>query len=161
VLRETSVLGTLEGIYCNSEDNSWELASIIFEDAPSVVSKFHDNYLSAIQNISTSQITLQVQKLSDNTHLPTSGLEFAAGKDLYSAVFVKIPPRSQSLVPTDISIAVPEEHHARITLRSRLALKHSINVAAGVIDVVMCMVQVWHRNDTFSVSLYFHIFWLE
>jgi len=78
----------------NLEDNSWEPASVIFEDAPLIVSKFHDNHPGAIQHISSFQIILQVQKLSDNAQLPMSGSEFATGKDLYSAAFVKIPPKS-------------------------------------------------------------------
>ena len=78
----------------NLEDNSWEPASVIFKDAPLVVSKFHDDHPSAIQHASTSQITLPVQKLSDNMRLPTSGLEFSAGKDLYSTAFIEIPPKA-------------------------------------------------------------------
>jgi len=75
-----------------------------------VVQKFHDDHPSAIWHISASQISLQVQKLSDNTQLPTSGSEFATGKDLYSTMFVEIPPKSWSLIPMDITIAVPEGH---------------------------------------------------
>ena len=40
-----------------------------------------------------------------------SGSE-AAGKDLYSAAFVKIPAKTRSLIPTDIAIAVPTGHYA-------------------------------------------------
>ena len=107
---------------------------MILEDAPSVVSKFHDDHPSAIQHTSILPIILLVQKLSDNTHLPTSGLEFATGKDLYSATFVEIPPCTRSLIPTDIAIAVPTGHYARIALRSGMALKNSIDIAAGVVD---------------------------
>ena len=106
--------GACAGLHIQ-QDNSWELASVIFKDAPSVVSKFHDDHPSAIQHISTSQIILQVQKLSDNACLPTSGLEFATGKDLYSAAIVEIPPRSRSLVPTDIAIVRSNARHAATT----------------------------------------------
>ena len=98
----------------NAEDNSWELGSVIFEDTPLVVTKFHDNHPGAIWHVSTSQITLPVQKLSDNAQLPTSGLELATGKDLYSAAFIEIPSKSRSLIPTDIAIAIPEGHYACI-----------------------------------------------
>jgi dUTP pyrophosphatase len=37
-------------------------------------------------------------------------------------------------VKTDLSIAIPENTYARIAPRSGLALKHSIDVGAGVID---------------------------
>ena len=63
-----------------------------------------------------------------------SGLKFTAGKDLYSAAFVELPPHSCSLIPIDIAIAVPEGHYAQIAPRSGLALKNSIDVAAGVVD---------------------------
>jgi len=50
----------------NSEDDSWEPASVIFEDAPKAVQKFHDDHPTAVQQILTSQINLQVKKLSEN-----------------------------------------------------------------------------------------------
>ena len=72
--------------------------------------------------------------MSENACLPTSGLEFAAGKDLYSATFVELPPKTRSLVPTNIAIAVPHGHYARIAPQSGMALRNSIDVVAGVID---------------------------
>ncbi|GFS46502.1 similar to DUTP-PYROPHOSPHATASE-LIKE 1 [Actinidia rufa] len=46
----------------------------------------------------------------------------------------KVPARGKTLVPTDLSIAIPEGTYARIAPRSGLAWKHSIDVGAGVID---------------------------
>lgn len=45
-----------------------------------------------------------------------------------------IPAKSRGLVPTDISIAVPEGTYGRVAPRSGLAVKHFIDVGAGVID---------------------------
>src|SRR5882762_2850084 len=141
----------------NSEDDSWEPASVIFEDAPSVVSQFHDKYPSAVRHAQIQQAILSVQKLSENVRLPTSGSEFAAGKDLYSAAFVEIPANTRSLVPTDIAIAVPKGHYARITPRSGMALKNSIDVAAGVIDEdyrgPIGVVLVNNGDSNYSISL--------
>ncbi|KAL8496429.1 hypothetical protein ACS0TY_020225 [Phlomoides rotata] len=49
------------------------------------------------------------------------------------AVETRVPARGKALVPTDVSIAVPEGTYARIAPRSGLALKHSIDVGAGVV----------------------------
>ncbi|KAM0883463.1 hypothetical protein ACQ4PT_031625 [Festuca glaucescens] len=77
---------------------------------------------------------LKVKKLSENAILPRRGSAFAAGYDLSSAVEVTVPARGKALVATDLSIAIPEGTYARVAPRSGLALKHSIDVGAGVID---------------------------
>ncbi|KAD5507839.1 hypothetical protein E3N88_15542 [Mikania micrantha] len=66
----------------------------------------------------------KVKKLSEKAVLPSRG----------SAIETKVPARGKALVPTDLSIAVPEGTYARIAPRSGLAWKHSIDVGAGVID---------------------------
>jgi len=98
----------------NSEDDSWEPALVIFKDAPLAVSEFHNDHPNAVRRAQIPQTVLSVQKLSENARLLTSGSEFAAGKDLYSATFVEIPAKTRSLVPTDITIAVPNGHYTRI-----------------------------------------------
>lgn len=45
-----------------------------------------------------------------------------------------IPAQSKAVVPTDISIAVPEGTYGRVAPRSGLAVKHFIDTGAGVID---------------------------
>ncbi|XP_027337517.1 deoxyuridine 5'-triphosphate nucleotidohydrolase-like [Abrus precatorius] len=81
-----------------------------------------------------SATLLRVKKLSDNAVLPSRASPLSAGYDLSSAVETKIPARGKALVPTDLSISIPEGTYARIAPRSGLALKHSIDVGAGVID---------------------------
>ncbi|XP_050233343.1 deoxyuridine 5'-triphosphate nucleotidohydrolase-like [Mercurialis annua] len=76
----------------------------------------------------------KVKKLSDKAVLPTRGSPLSAGYDLASATEAKVPARGKALIPTDLSIAVPEGTYARIAPRSGLAWKHSIDVGAGVID---------------------------
>ncbi|XP_044511206.1 deoxyuridine 5'-triphosphate nucleotidohydrolase [Mangifera indica] len=77
---------------------------------------------------------LRVKKLSEKAVLPSRGSPLAAGYDLSSATETKVPARGKALVPTDLSIAIPEGTYARIAPRSGLAWKHSIDVGAGVID---------------------------
>uniref|UniRef100_A0A0A9DLL3 dUTP diphosphatase n=1 Tax=Arundo donax TaxID=35708 RepID=A0A0A9DLL3_ARUDO len=57
---------------------------------------------------------LKVKKLSDKAVLPSRGSALAAGYDLSSAVETVVPARGKALVPTDLSIAIPEGTYARI-----------------------------------------------
>ncbi|CAN6298320.1 unnamed protein product [Urochloa humidicola] len=86
------------------------------------------------QKISKITPLLKVKKLSEKAILPSRGSALAAGYDLSSAAEMVVPARGKALVPTDLSIAIPEGTYARIAPRSGLALKHSIDVGAGVVD---------------------------
>ncbi|KAF8401051.1 hypothetical protein HHK36_014354 [Tetracentron sinense] len=77
---------------------------------------------------------LRVKKLSEKAVLPSRASPLSAGYDLSSATETKVPVRGKVLVPTDLSIGIPEGTYARIAPRSGLAWKHSIDVGAGVID---------------------------
>ncbi|KAJ6395360.1 hypothetical protein OIU77_020593 [Salix suchowensis] len=77
---------------------------------------------------------LRVKRLSENAVLPSRGSRLSAGYDLSSASVAKVPARGKALIPTDLSIAIPEGTYARVAPRSGLTLKHSIDVGAGVID---------------------------
>lgn len=72
--------------------------------------------------------------ISDDAIQPRRGSPGAAGYDLYSAESVRIPPGGRCLVQTDLIIVCPEGTYGRIAPRSGLALKHGIDVMAGVID---------------------------
>ncbi|KAI9258216.1 dUTPase-like protein [Phascolomyces articulosus] len=77
---------------------------------------------------------LLVKRLSDNAKIPTRGSASAAGYDLYSAADTVIPAQGKIIVPTDLSIAVPEGCYGRVAPRSGLAAKHFLDTGAGVID---------------------------
>jgi len=79
-------------------------------------------------------VVLKVKKLSPNGRVPERASKGAAGYDIFSAVDSQIPARSKALVPTDIAISIPNGLYGRIAPRSGLAVKHSIDVGAGVID---------------------------
>ncbi|KAJ8622850.1 hypothetical protein MRB53_031379 [Persea americana] len=103
----------------------------IKEPSPKI-QKLHQNGVSKdpVNPISL----LRVKKLSENAVLPSRGSTLSAGYDLSSATAVTVPARGKALVPTDLSIGIPEGTYARIAPRSGLAWKHSIDVGAGVID---------------------------
>ena len=82
----------------------------------------------------SSDITLQVQRLSDNEVLPIRTSDQAAGYDLSSAQSVIVPAEGKVLIPTDLAIAVPPDTYGRIAPRSGLAARNHFAVGAGVID---------------------------
>lgn len=71
-------------------------------------------------------------------NLPTYATEQAAGMDLTAAIkeAIEIGPGDRMLIPTGLSIALPEGYEAQIRPRSGLALKHGITVlnSPGTID---------------------------
>lgn len=77
---------------------------------------------------------LYVRKLSPFATLPSRGSEQAAGYDLASARDCTVPARGLAIVDTDVSITVPPGTYGRIAPRSGLAVRHFIDVGAGVID---------------------------
>uniref|UniRef100_A0A0X3PC36 Deoxyuridine 5'-triphosphate nucleotidohydrolase n=1 Tax=Schistocephalus solidus TaxID=70667 RepID=A0A0X3PC36_SCHSO len=83
---------------------------------------------------SRQQPVMRFSKLSANATTPTRGSELAAGYDLYSAHDCSIPSKGRALVKTDIQIALPDGCYGRVAPRSGLALKHGIDVGAGVVD---------------------------
>ncbi|KAJ6403587.1 hypothetical protein OIU84_011910 [Salix udensis] len=78
--------------------------------------------------------SFRVKRLSENAVLPSRGSPLSAGYDLSSVSAAKVPARGIALIPTDLSIAIPEGTYARIAPRSGLTWKHSIDVGGGVIN---------------------------
>ncbi|KAM8876653.1 deoxyuridine 5'-triphosphate nucleotidohydrolase, mitochondrial [Synchiropus picturatus] len=77
---------------------------------------------------------LRFAKLSEHATTPTRGSLRAAGYDLYSAYDYTIEPMGKAVVKTDLQIAVPHGCYGRVAPRSGLAVKHFIDVGAGVVD---------------------------
>lgn len=79
--------------------------------------------------------SLRIQLLSENAVMPTKGSPLAAGWDLSASTSVTIPANGgRAIVPTDLSLACPIGTYGRIAPRSGLAVKHGIDVGAGVVD---------------------------
>ena len=74
------------------------------------------------------------KKLSENAKTPHRSTPRSAGLDLFSAESTVVFSRSQVVIKTDISIALPIGTYGRIASRSGLALKHGISVLGGVVD---------------------------
>jgi dUTP pyrophosphatase len=77
---------------------------------------------------------LKFLKLSPSAVLPTRASANAAGVDLYSIEEVTLPTGKIAAVRTGLSVAIPQGSYGRIAPRSGLALKHGIDVLAGVVD---------------------------
>ena len=74
-------------------------------------------------------------KLNDN-QLPFYATEQSAGMDICSNAEVTLKRKERTLVPTGISISLPNGFEAQIRSRSGLAYKHGVYVlnAPGTID---------------------------
>ena len=79
-------------------------------------------------------MTLGIKKLSFDALLPTRGSISSVGYDLYSNCDGVIPTSERMLVSTGISVVLPNGVYGRVAPRSGLAVKHGIQVGAGVID---------------------------
>ena len=79
-------------------------------------------------------MTLGIKKLTNNAILPTRSSAGAVGYDLYSIDNVTIPPTHRTLIGTGVAILLPKGVYGRVAPRSGLAVKHGIQVGAGVID---------------------------
>jgi len=83
-------------------------------------------------------VRIAIQRLpgAEDLPLPARATPGAAGYDLCAAVDAELAPGQRALVPTGISIAVPEGYEAQVRPRSGLALRHGLVLpnAPGTID---------------------------
>lgn len=77
---------------------------------------------------------MKVKKLSDKAVIPSKGSSGAAGYDLYTTESYELKPGERKAFKTDIAMAIPDGFYGRVAPRSGLAVKHGIDVLAGVID---------------------------
>jgi dUTP pyrophosphatase len=77
---------------------------------------------------------MNVKKLSDKAVIPSKGSVGAAGYDLYTTESYELKPGERKAFKTDIALAIPDGFYGRVAPRSGLAVKHGIDVLAGVID---------------------------
>lgn len=80
------------------------------------------------------QLSLKVKLAHPDAQLPTRGSILSAGLDLYACEGNKLDPGERKLIRTGLEVAIPNGFYGRIAPRSGLALKHGIDVMAGVID---------------------------
>jgi dUTP pyrophosphatase len=94
--------------------------------------------LTKMPIIEKIQVSIQRLPGTDDLPLPSYMTAQAAGMDLTAAVEaeVTIPPGERNLIPTGVSVAIPEGYEAEVRPRSGLALHHGVTLvnAPGTID---------------------------
>lgn len=80
--------------------------------------------------------SILIKRHSASAIVPQRNSHDAVGYDLFADVDHDTPIfiGQRTLIPTNISIAIPHGLYGRIAPRSGLALKHGIDMLAGVID---------------------------
>ncbi|MCH9735898.1 MAG: dUTP diphosphatase [Actinomycetia bacterium] len=85
--------------------------------------------------ISKSTPQLQIKRVGENNlPLPSRGTEESAGFDLSCSSGFSIGPGERKMIKTGFIWCIPSPFMGIIKSRSGLALKHGIDVKAGVID---------------------------
>ena len=81
-------------------------------------------------------LDIAVVRLDDGLPLPSYAHPGDAGADLHTAVDVTLAPGERALVPTGLSIALPDGYVGLVHPRSGLAARHGLSVvnAPGTID---------------------------
>jgi dUTP diphosphatase len=77
---------------------------------------------------------LEFKRLVPEAKLPTRGSRFSAGLDLYSIENANIAAHARDVVRTGLAVSFPPGFYGRVAPRSGLAIKHGLDVLAGVID---------------------------
>jgi len=88
--------------------------------------------------MSSVSVAITILPHAESLALPAYATEQAAGMDLCAAITndVTLQPGQRTLIPTGLSIALPNGYEAQIRPRSGLALKNGITVlnSPGTID---------------------------
>ena len=77
-----------------------------------------------------------ITRLDESIPLPTYAKGGDAGADIVSRIDITLRPGERALVPTGISIALPDGYAAFVHPRSGLAIKHGVTMvnAPGTVD---------------------------
>ena len=96
-------------------------------------------------------VKVLVKKLNPKVKLPSYKTEGSSGMDLMACINepIYIPPKNSVLIPTGLSIAIPNDCEVQIRPRSGLAAKSNISVlnTPGTIDS-----EYNHGDKTFEVK---------
>ena len=109
-----------------------------------------------------SNVTISVTRLphAADLALPAYATEHSAGMDLLAAISdaKTLKPGERALIPTGLSIALPDGFEAQIRPRSGLALKHGIALvnAPGTIDAdyrgEIGIILINHGQEPFTID---------
>ena len=105
----------------------------------------------------SSKQRLGIKILSPRAIIPPRAYPKSIGYDLYSSRKCEIPPGGNILVPIGVTMTPPKGCYIRIAPRSGLALKHQLQVGAGVIDPdyteEIGVVLFNHSNRSFPIGI--------
>ena len=81
-------------------------------------------------------VQVLIKRLDPGVPLPSYAKGGDAGADIVTAIDITLAPGERSLVPTGISIALPDGYVALVHPRSGLAIKHGVTMvnAPGTVD---------------------------
>jgi len=79
-------------------------------------------------------IDINFIKTSQSAVVPTRSSHGDAAYDLRSVTSASLFPMERRIINTGLIIEIPEGYYGRIAPRSGLAIKHGIDVLAGVVD---------------------------
>ena len=82
------------------------------------------------------KLQVLITRLDESIPLPTYAKGGDAGADIVSRIDITLEPGERALVPTGISIALPDGYAAFVHPRSGLAIKHGVTMvnAPGTVD---------------------------
>jgi len=110
----------------------------------------------------SKSIPVSVKRLPHGADLPLPAYEtaHAAGLDLPAAVEADLVllPGAKALVPTGLTIALPEDYEAQVRPRSGLAAKHAVTVlnSPGTIDAdyrgEIKVILINHGPEPFTIT---------
>lgn len=81
-------------------------------------------------------VSVLIKRLDEGVPLPKYAKGGDAGADLVTRIDVSLAPGERALIPTGISIALPDGYAAFVHPRSGLAIKHGVSMvnAPGTVD---------------------------
>lgn len=104
-------------------------------------------------------VSVLIKRLDEGVPLPKYAKGGDAGADLVTRIDVSLAPGERALIPTGISIALPDGYAAFVHPRSGLAIKHGVSMvnAPGTVDAgfrgelqVILINHDQHESVTFS-----------
>lgn len=104
-------------------------------------------------------VEVLIRRLDPDVPLPTYAHPGDAGADLVTTVDVSLKPGERAVVPTGVSLALPDGYVALVHPRSGLAAQHGVSVvnAPGTIDAgyrgeIMVILVNLDPNETVRLS---------
>jgi dUTP pyrophosphatase len=99
---------------------------------------------------------LLFKRLHPDARLPARGSAHAAGLDICSVERLTLAPGGRAAVRTGLAVAIPVGFYGRVAPRSGLAVRHGVDVLAGVIDAdyrgeILCAL-VNHSREPFEIE---------